>query len=304
MATVQDIFYNARALIDDYNDDGVIIAPDDVASLETNGMRFVNMGLGEIYAKSRNYETFKITRKPVPNLLGSATYFNILEFIGEDASYQALGAKAYYFEVDNDAIVYVEEYIGSVWTLLSTIDTTGTTELTAFKGLITPSDSANMIRLRFSGTTFYRYKNIAMFSYPFKLADIPDYRAWVKYTLPTNVGDIKKVVTEYPTRQYSNDSNFKLEGFNDLYINYFYDGEIRIIYSPIPETLTDATDIIPINNPIALQFLNYYVAAKIALTEAPDIANFLEQKSNELKFESIKGQPSSEVKITDMYFGG
>jgi hypothetical protein len=48
---VQDILYDARALIDEYNVGGVIISPDetDMKALEQNGIRFINMALREVF---------------------------------------------------------------------------------------------------------------------------------------------------------------------------------------------------------------------------------------------------------------
>lgn len=303
MSTVQELLYDARALLDEYNEDGVIIAPADVSSLETNGIRFINMGLQEIYSKTRTYETYNITRKPATNLLGGiGVYMDLMEFLGEPIpTTSGIGAKSYYFEVDNDAIVKIQEFTGS-WVDLVTIDTTGTTELTPFKGLITPSSVLNEVRILFDGSTYYQFKNVALYKAPYKLEDIPEYRPWVKYELPENFGELNKVVIEFPTRQYAIDNHYKWEGYKSFYVNWFFDGEIRVIYNPIPVFLANKTDSVPINNPTSRQFLVYYVAAKMAFTENPQIANFLEQKSNELKFEATKGQPSAEQKITDVYF--
>jgi hypothetical protein len=124
----------------------------------------------------------------------------------------------------------------------------------------------------------------------------------VQYDLPTDFGELSKVVSEYPVRQYNVESNYKWEGYNQFLISYDFEGEIRIIYNPIPIELTAYTDEIPVNNPISLQFIIYYVAAKVAIEENPNMANFFEQKANELKFQATKGQPAQEQRITDVYF--
>ena len=305
MATVQSVLYDARALLAEYNEDGIIIPSSETATMDTNGIRFINMAMQEVYDKTRNYITHKIVRKPTPNLLGDGNYMDIQEFVGDDVdTIGVLNPKSYYFEVDNDAIVTIEEEINSVWTTLQVINVTGISELTAFRGLISPSSATNLVRVVFTGTTYYRFAYVALFAYPYKLADIPTYRPWVPYVLPSDFGELDKIVAEYPEKQYQVDSNYKWEGYNKLFISYYFTGEMRVIYSPIPILLTAFTDTLIVNNPKVIQFIVFYVAAKLALEENPNIANYFEQKSNELKFEAMKGQPSQEQRISDVYFGG
>jgi len=304
MPIVQDLLYDARALVDEYNENGDIISPDSVATIEANGLRFINMALQEVYSKTRTYVTHTITRKPIKSLIGDN--FQMLDFEGEDTIFAVdgvVGAKSYYFEVDNDAIIYIEEWNGVVWNVIDTIDTTGTTELTDFRGQITATSSLFPIRIRFSGTTYYRYKNVALFSQPFKTADIPDYKAFVQVTLPNDFGELDKVVAEYAPDEYDVANLYKWEGYNTLVVNYNFEGELRVIYNPIPVVLTTFNDTVPVNNPIAIQFITFYTAAKIATTENPQIANFFEQKANELRFEANKGQPATEQRILDVYYG-
>jgi len=302
MTTVQSILYDVHALLAEYNEGGVIAPPSATATIDTNAIRFINMAMQEIYDKTRTLKTHKITRIPTPNLLGNGAYLKLDEFIGEDVpTIGVTGAKSYYFEVDNDAIVRIEENVLGVWTTLSTINTTGTTELTSFKGLITPSSATNEVRLVFTGTTYYRFSNVALYAFPFKLADIPEYGGWIKYILPSDFGTLDKIVSEFPVKNYQIDSYYKFEGHNELFVSYDYNGELRVIYSPIPTYITSFTDTLPVINPKAIQFITYYVAAKVALEENPGVANYFEQKSNELKIDSMKGQPASEQAILDVY---
>lgn len=301
--TVQEMLYDIRSLIDEYNEDGTVIPQADVATIETNAIRFINMARREAYKLLKTYNTFEYANKPYPNLLGLMSNFDIKEFIGVDQNYPengVEGAKAYYFEVDNDATVYIEENNGG-WSVIDTITVTGVTSLTGYKGLIS---SNYPVRLRFSGSTFYRHTNRCLFSYPFKSTSIPDYRPWVKVDMPSDFGEVDEIVEEVPVRQYQNAANYKWEGFNSLYVNYYYEGNIRVVYKVIPTDVTALTDVVTLNNPIAYEFIIAYAAARVATSENQKLVQYYEDKSNELKFEATRMQPASEESIQDVYFGG
>jgi len=304
MPTAQQLIYDARALIDEYVEEGVVIAPEDVATIEANGLRFLNMGLQEAYTEAREYAEFEILNKKIPNLLGSQ--FNIEEFIGEDQHYPqtgegSVGAKSYFFTLDSDAIVYIREYDGATWNIIDTLTLTPTEE-TDYKGAITPTDPSYPIELVFSGTTYYRHLNRCLYSYPFKSDAIPDYKAWRRYDMPSNYGQLDKIVAEFTYKEYVIDNVYKWEGFNTLAVDYDYDGKLKVIYKPIPEEITDLSETVEVNNTKALQFIVFFIAAKLATTENTDLVSFYEQKANEMRAEAFKGQPAGEQPINDVYF--
>lgn len=305
----QEYLYDARALIDDFNTGGTInsATDPDMQELTLNGLRFLNMGVGEIYEDSRSFKEVSIVNKIIPNLLGDLNQFDIVDFIGEDQPYPingngVVGAKSYFFTLDCDATVLIQEYNGT-WNTLETLNLTPTEE-TDYKGTITPTDSSYPIQLVFSGTTHYRHFNRCLYSYPFKADKIPDFKPWVEYEMPDDFGELDKIVKQYPQRQYASDADYKWEGRKTLVVNYFFEGTLKVIYKPIPVTISDINDEVEVYNPTAQQFLRFFVAAKLATTENPDLVNFFEGKANEMKFEALKGQPASEEKITDVFLGG
>lgn len=303
MATLQDILYDVRALLDEYNEDGVVTSEADVATLETNSIRYINMALQEIYAENKVFKEYEIMNDRIPNLLSGFSEFEIEQFTGDDQFYPVSGvegAKAYFFTLDNDATVLIQEYSGT-WDTLETLNLTPTTR-TDYKGKITPTDANYPIRLVFSGTTFYRHQNRCLYGINFK--EVPDYKPWVRYDMPDDFAELDQVIAEYPVRQYQQQANYKWEGFLTLVVNYFYDGSLKVIYKPRPVELVNKTDVVDVPNPTALEFIKYAAAAKAAVNENPDVVNFFEGKANELKFEAFKEQPASEEKIQDHYFGG
>lgn len=301
--TVQEYLYGSRALIDDYNTGGAINSPTDpdMQELQLNGIQFFNMAVNQVYKNIRVYEEFEIVSKKIPNLLDSN--FNIVEFIGEDQFYPndgIEGAKAYFFTIDDDATVLIQEYNGSTWNTLETkvLTPTGKTD---FSGLITATDPGYPIRLVFSGTTFYRHLNRCLYSYPFKADSIPEYKACIPHEMPDDFGQLVEIVREYPYSQYALDGFFKWEGRKTLLLDYNYEGTTRIIYNPIFVPVTSLDQEVNIFNPDAQEFIKFFVAAKMATTENPDLVNFFESKADELRFEALKGQPASEEKIADVF---
>jgi len=305
--TVRQLFLKARTLLDEYSDDGVLIPESEVIDMQGKSILLADMGQKELYRIGKLYNTFEFYNKPAPNLLGLFSNFDIVDFIGTPQYYPSAtgiaGAKAYYFEADGEGTVKVEENQGGVWTTLTTVTIPNTvTSPTAYKGLITPVSSTNPIRFTFDGTTHYRHSNRCLFSYPFASTRIPDYRAWIKLTMPANFQSRDQIIEETATRQYVNSFSYKWEGWKSLYINYYFEGNVRVVYKPVPVTLTTIDDVLEIDD-ITAQGIVYYIAARLAPFENKELVNFFEGKFGELKLENTRVQPSTEEQIIDVYSG-
>lgn len=284
MITMQEIFYKAMALIDNYTDDGQIYPAEDTIDLQTKSILLADMAQKELYSVAKIQKTFKFSQLPTPNLLGNSSEFNQVDFIGEDQKYPIngiIGAKAYYFEASGPGTVYVEEYSGASWVTLSTIPLSVGTEYVAYKGAIVPTFNDRPVRLRFTGTTWYRHVNRALFAFPFLPNQIPDYRPFVNVPLPDDFMDISQIISE-SAMEYTSDSNYKWEEPNKLYVSYYFDANYRLVYNPIPVTVSSINDTLECNAIIG-QAIPYYVAAKLAPFENQSLVNFYEQKYEELK---------------------
>ena len=304
--TVNDIILDARALLDEYTDDGTVISSDDLPDLIASGIRFADMGQKELYKIGRAQKTIEIANKPVENKMGKFSNFDIVEYTGTDQYYPSEAGlpniKSYYFEADMTHNVVIQELEGGVWTDLVTKSAT-VTAMTAYKGNITPSTTGNYIRFKFTGTTYYRHVNRALFEWSFNTDDnVPDYTPWVKYELPDDFKSIDMVVEEYPTRQYNYSATYKFEQPNSFYYNYDFEGEIRIIYKPIPATLTSVDDVLQIDDIVA-KALSFYVASWLSPYSNQSLTNPLFQKYLELKVENTVKDPMSEESIIDVYGG-
>ena len=299
--TVQDIIYDARALLDSYTDDGVVIAAEDLADFTASCVRFADIGQKELFEVGRIQKTIEFANSPIKNELGEE--FNIVEFLGDDEYYPSengVVAKSYYFEADNAHTVNVQEYEGGVRIDLVTNSATVTT-MTSYQGNLTPTTVGNLIRLKFTGTTFYRHTNRALYNVAFQSDEsVPKYQAWVELTLPTNFKSLDSVVEEYESRQYGKSATYKFEAPNRFYYNYYFKGLLRIVYNPIPITLTAVTDVLEIDDIVA-KALAFYVASWISPYENQSMTNPLFQKYEELKREAMTSEPATEEAIQDVY---
>jgi hypothetical protein len=272
----------------------------------------LNIFQAELLKNSDIYSTLELSRSPLTNLLGFISHFDIQE---HGTTYPAIDliceatslATAYYFEVDGEATVYVEDFNGT-WNTLATINVPDTvTKFTAYKGIVTPSAGATKSRLRFSGTYFYRTINRALFGIPLKTSQVPDYAPWVKISMPSDFKSVDQVVTEYPDRQYAKEANSKWEQNKDYYVNYFYNGKIRIVYKPVPVKLTAMTDAIQVDDVTARTLLPYGLAAELAKEENEEFYEHFMNRYKELKMQSMMKAPVSEQAIVDVYgaaYGG
>lgn len=298
--TVQELIYKARALLDEYTDDGTIILESEVADIEAKMILFIDMGQKELYRTGRVFETYEFTHKPIDNLLGDG--FDIEEFTGDTQYYPDENgtdeAKSYYIEADQTHTIEIQELEGGSWSTLTTHTGTAQSAFTAYKGNITVSTTGNAVRMKISGTTYFRHINRAFFEYQF--VTVPDYRPWVQKAMPSDFRILEEIVAEYPTKMYSKVSAYKWEEPNKLYIDWNFEGTYRIKYKPVPATITAKTDTLEIDD-ITAEALSYFAASWVAPYENQSMTNPLFQKFAELKAESFIEQPAAEETIEDVY---
>ena len=119
--------------------------------------------------------------------------------------------------------------------------------------------------------------------------------------MPSNFKSVEAIVKEYEYQRYELDGIFKWENRNKLFVKHGFKGKIRIKYVPTLTTLTAMTDTLELDDTTCLQVLPYGLAALLLVHENPPIANFMQQKFEELKFQASKKQPASAQMIEDVY---
>lgn len=182
------------------------------------------------------------------NLLGSWNEDKV--HTSEDVSYSTTGAKTYSFEADGDFTAYIEEETATdTWTINATI--IGTTEngtgYVNYKGFTLVSDTDNSVRIRFTGDYRYLYRYVGLFSDSYALdANIPQYRPYVPYDLPSNFYKKDRVDATFAHQQYSNIADYRFETYEKslkrIFIPWESKGNFAVHYYAYPTVIANASE--------------------------------------------------------------
>ena len=302
MATTgTQVITHAKALLDNYTEDGVPIVDSEIVDFLASALIHVDKGQKELYNLGEYRKSIEISAYSVENKLGCQ--FEVVDFIGDDQYYPNESGipdiKSYCFEADMTHEVVIQELEGGSWVDLVTKNGTDLA-MTQYKGNLTPSTESNNIRMKFTGTTYYRHMNRALFIPQFQDdASVINYSSRVEYTLPTDFKKLDEVIEDPLT---NTRTNYSIES-QRFYYDYDFSGLIRINYMPIPTSITLATQTLEIDD-IACEALGFYVAAWLAPYERQSMFNALYGKYEELRSMLIITQPKPEEKIVNAYFGG
>jgi len=296
--TAQEIFNLACDLIGKRSANGTIDGGK-TAIYRARAPGILTLWQGIMSRSDNTFSVFEFDSKPIPNLLAKG--FEIQEHIDIDIPFEADGSvKAYHIEPDAPGTIYVEDYANGIWNILATITVPNTvTSYTKYKALVTPTAGATKSRFRLSGATYYKVTNMALYSYPLLADRIPDFRPWVKHTMPTDFKSLDQIIKESSTG-YTKDPSYKWEGKGDLYVAHDYVGKIRIIYKPIPVAITALTQTIPFDDVTCVSG-SYFLASHLIVEENPASADFFQQVYEELRDGNKVIQPSPESEIVDIY---
>ena len=294
---VIDAYNKALALIDEYTEDGVTVDPSDTIDYLSKSVLLADQAQNELAKNGELYGEYNISQRPLTNVL--STNFDSYEHeADEDKTFEYNDkAYAYSFEVDGDATVYIEEYDGG-WNVLDTLSIT-VDNYELYNGVITPSTNATKTRIRFSGSYYYKIRYVALFNKSVPSDRVPEYRPYVRYTLPDSFIEISKVVDE-SGRTYHQSNVFSWEGRKTILINYNFDGSIKIFYKKIPTTLTSTDDEFEIN-PYDQNAIPYYLAGNFISVANDTLANFFLTRYQEFLRDSERPLKETQGAIEDIY---
>lgn len=276
---VGEIYTRVIGLIDEYSANGELrTTAEDNIDYRLKFNRILDMIQKDMASVVRIAGTYSKTQFLIDNQLGKEK-FDTYQYISTDTSYEAIGSLAYYFEVDGESVIYIEEETADdVWTILETINVpSAVTEMTAYKDLITASNVANNIRIRFSGDYPYQYCNVALYANTFKAAsNIQPYELYIKYNMPDDFYQLDKITfRNFEYLDYNNNfTDFYWENPTTLFVRYDFKGKLEIRYWKVPDTIlsssTSPTDYDSTNLEVletAQEVMVYGVAGNLLITE-------------------------------------
>jgi hypothetical protein len=263
------------SLMAEFSIDGVEISAAENADYLNRMNRFADIAQKEVSQVKKINAVFQISQNPIKSQLGLLQGFDVKQHLTSDIIDEYVGTKSYYFEVDNVATVYIEELTINGWVILETINNTVKKQFTAYKGLISASSPANKIRIRYSGSYPYNIRHRAMYEYSFPTAsDVPDYRPYVKYQIPTDFAELQKVVETSDPRVYREMIDYYWEGRTTFVVNYYYHGSFDIHYYRYPTTITKETaDTYELEvDTQAQEAIPFFIASRCLMDENPTLA--------------------------------
>lgn len=231
-------------LLNKYSTRGKELAPNKTADIRLKIEGFINtelMDLATTTGKLRASKTYVID--PVYNEVSRDTSSIKTHLPGTDFAIELAGAKAYFFEATGPATVTIDEEVSGAWVNLRTIAIADTvTEFAEHKGLITPSDAANPVRLNFSGDYVYSYRNYILYPYAFSSdADVQQHRPYFLFDLPDDFLDAENVMIRCDVRQWRPHVGYIIDlASGKIGLDRYQEGEVMLSYyrKPTPITLT------------------------------------------------------------------
>jgi hypothetical protein len=314
--TGKKLFDRAIAVIDELSDTGMV-SDGQVKEYKYRAPYLLDMFQKEIAKSGDLVKTFEMSFMRKKNLLGDLNQYGIItENNGEINSYSAQGANCFYLEVDGDCTITFTENgtpLSGKYTFNGGAETdftgainitvpTGTTSFLPIKGILAPVSQNSTITMTITGTYYFRHNNRALCPHKYASAlKVPDFKPWVKITMPDDFKSRRQIVNEFSPWQYEEGGNHRWEGNSELYVLFSYEGIIRIKYVPIPAEITSLEQTLEIDD-ITAQAGVYYLAKMFAISDQnTELANVCSAKYKELKAESMINTPLTPTEIVDVY---
>ena len=183
-------------------------------------------------------DVFQVTQNPIPSLLGVGNGFALTQIL-EDKTFDLVGCKACYFEMDNIGTCTIS--INGV--VNQTIENTVKGSFTAYKVLV-PATSTDAVTVVFSGLYPYNIRNTGYFAYTFPTADdIPTFAPSVSIAMPEDFLEFDSVIIKGNPEIYASYVAHKWENNKKIILNYEDAGSFDIHYFKYPAYIApDAID--------------------------------------------------------------
>lgn len=302
--TLYEAGQKALKIANRYSAGGYLLAGKRVQDYKNKRNTLANDAQQELARVSKIDGIHKITRNTVKPIASSS--FNLRQHLNTDMVIcGGVGVRAYHLMVDGEATIYIEEETApDVWSILALINVPGVvSDFVKYKGIVTPSDDENAVRLRASGSYPYNLKNCALWVELFKNANtVPDYAPFVEYVLPEDFMGVNENI------QVNDELRFALSKIDyskvdlKIIIPYALVGELLIYYFKLPTTIDENTSDnyeFELTNTLALTAIPYYMAGVMIAEDIGDMSNFCMQRYSEL-IAQIERTESEQENITQV----
>lgn len=261
-------------LINRYSSRGTVLATNKTADILAQIKGFVNdYQLDLAYTRAKILTLYRMTLNPVLNYSSYDTS-EIKQHL-PDVDYSITGeySRGCFFEVDGPATVVLEQTTGDdIYAAIETITVGSTvTTLTEYRRLITPGTTQNTVRLRFTGSYVYNYRNEILYPYLWSTESlVQQNRPYFEYSLPSDYLVLHMVGMKYGGTQVPFTDYILDEASSKIkFYRYYAPAEFLIYYGKKPTDLefTDvaATDdaLVFTINEAAKRIMCYAIAGEI-----------------------------------------
>jgi len=285
-------------LINQYSTRGTVNNDGNIADYNLKLKSFLDLAQSNI-AETKYIKRSYIVSQYLP-FVPSEEQFEIKQHIDSDITVSGTGY-AYFFSVDNDADVYIEEvYSDGTVVELDFINAYSEEGFTDFKGLIEPLSTTSTVQIRFSGDYAYNIKNAVIYPAKYRSYDkVPDFSRYISYQMPDDY--LLSLNVSLKTKSdYIPLTDFVWENPHTIGISAYTRGEIRIEYAASPTTITDtAADTYEFEIGLNEQGAMVYYAAALCMQHInPNVYSTLMQLYTEkmLNVQENKGLRQTAVK--------
>ncbi|MHB8916536.1 MAG: hypothetical protein ACYC4H_00800 [Desulfocucumaceae bacterium] len=302
--TYGELKSQVRSLMDEYSSRGTLLPTTKVADLLNKISFFVNPILFDLANTTGKLAAVKTTPlNPVYNSTSQDTSSIKQHLPGTDFSITLTNALSCFFECIGPATVVIEQSAdsGVTYTAIETISiASSVVEFTEYRRLITPGASTNVIRLRFTGSYVYSFRNYVLYPYTWTTAaDVQQHRPWFIFDLPTNWLTKNRIMVRKDTRQYVplSSGDYSISEDKKFNVNRFIaPADIQILYWRKPTLIVPATvadsDILDTTDEAA-QVMYLGVASLALISEKDETAGIVARNDYELKKTFLTGNDGS-----------
>ena len=293
-------------LIDNFSSRGAPLSASKVADYSMKIQSLVNTTIYDLASTTAKIPAiFRIVHAPIKNTLSEDTS-SIKQYLpGTDFSITLTNARATFFEATYPGQIVIEQSSdnGATYSTIETINVPSTAvSFVEYKRLISPGSPTNIVRLRFTGSYIYSFRNYVLYDYSWPTeAGIQQFRPFFEYALPSDFFDIDNVFAKKDQRQYSPYMNYIITPDKKIAVNRFEAPlELLVNYWRRPNLLTftgvDATDdaqTIDLTDDAAI-IIPWFVAGDILNSEQLLAEGTLRLNQFEVKKNSLIANKSNE----------